>query len=184
MAVSRDLALIVMFSVVGFVFTILIGQIPQLITGIPGIGYVFTIVHSIIITVAVLMFKGRRWRILGQGILFTMLCSTLGRDASGIFVLIATILNVFILDVVFNSLYKSFRKGNKLVWWAILTQIYYWPAHSILILLISSLYIPINSLLETWFIPIMSIMLPIIIIEAIAGGFIGYKIYTRVEKTE
>jgi hypothetical protein len=28
----------------------------------------------------------------------------------------------------------------------------------------------------------MSVMLPIMIIEAIAGGYIGYKIYRRVEK--
>jgi hypothetical protein len=30
----------------------------------------------------------------------------------------------------------------------------------------------------------MSIMMPVIIVEAIAGGFIGYKIYRRVERVE
>jgi len=44
------------------------------------------------------------------------------------------------------------------------------------------MFYPLEWVLDNWFIPIMSVMLPVIIIEAIAGGYIGYKIFGRVEK--
>ena len=55
---SRDLALVIMFAVLSFVFQALIGQVPSLITGVLGIGYAFTIVYSIIQSVAYLMYGG------------------------------------------------------------------------------------------------------------------------------
>ena len=70
---SRDLALIIVFAVLNFVFMLLIGQVPELITGVPGIGYVFTIVYSILQTVSWPLYKGRRWRIFAQGLLFSLL---------------------------------------------------------------------------------------------------------------
>jgi hypothetical protein len=60
---SRDITLVIMFSVLELVFQALIGQVPGLITGIEGIGYAFTIFYSIIQSVAYLMYEGRRWRI-------------------------------------------------------------------------------------------------------------------------
>ena len=39
-------------------------------------------------------------------------------------------------------------------------------------------------MIEQWFIPIMSVMLPIMIIEAIAGGYLGYQIYLRAKKVK
>jgi len=45
-----------------------------------------------------------------------------------------------------------------------------------------SLFVPWEEVITTWFVPVMSVMLPIMIIEAIAGSYIGYKIYRRVEK--
>ena len=179
---SRDLALITVFAVLTFVFMLLIGQIPELVTGIPGISYVFTIVYAINQTVARLMYEGRRWRIFAQGLLLSLLgfsfILTWNRPLG-----MATILNAFIVDVVFNSVYGFFKQKNKLLWWAILSQVYYWPTHSLWIVVFGSLFFyPFEFIMEQWFIPIMSVMLPIMIIEGIAGGYIGYKIYRRVEK--
>ena len=178
---SRDLALIITFAVLNFVFGFMIGQVPRLITGIPGIGYAFTIVYSITITVSFLMYEGRRWRMFTQGLLFTLLSLSIAySDVLPAF--ISSTLCVFSLDVVFNSVYSHFKKKNRLVRWAIMGQVFYWTLSPLLILSALSLFYPLQGVLATWFIPVMSVMLPIMIIEAIAGGYIGYKIYRRVEK--
>jgi hypothetical protein len=180
MKTSRDLALIVMFAVLTFVFQALIGQVPALITGVPGIGYAFTIVYSIIQSVAFLMYEGRRWRIFAQGLLFSLIAfpfiPTFTPPAA-----MAAILNSFIVDVVFNSLYGYFKKENRLFWWILLTQVYHWATLPLWLLPFISLFAPIQEVIEIWFIPVMSVMLPIMIVEAIAGSYIGYKIYKRVE---
>jgi len=178
---SRDLAIIITFAVLNFVFGFMIGQVPRLITGIPGIGYAFTVVYSITITVSFLMYEGRRWRMFAQGLLFTLLSlSTAQSDALAL--AISSILCVFALDLIFNSVYVSFEKRDKLASWAIFGQVFYWTLSPFVILLTLSLFYPLQGVIATWFIPVMSIMLPVMIIEAFVGGYIGYKIYRRVEK--
>jgi hypothetical protein len=177
---TKDIALIIMFAVLSFIFQTLIGQIPNLITGIPGIGYVFTIIYSIIQSVTWLMYEGRRWRIFAQGLLMTLLVFSFIPEWTPP-VAMATILNMLIVELVFNSLYGSFNKKRKIFWWIIIAQIYYWSTHSTWILLFSSLYYPIGAVLANWFVPIMSIMLPIMIIESVIGASLGYKIYQRVK---
>ncbi|MFC1487434.1 hypothetical protein ACFLRN_07110 [Thermoproteota archaeon] len=178
---SRDLALVIMLAVLSFVFMTLIGQVPQLITGIPGIGYAFTIVYSITQTVGWLLFEGRRWRIFGLGSLFSLISLSLIQTWT-LPVAMATIVNSLIVDLIFNSLHESFERKNRLIWWVILAQGYYWATHSIWLLFLSLPFYPLEQILGNWFIPIMLVMLPVVIIEAIAGGFIGYKIFRRVEK--
>jgi len=180
---SRDLALIIVFAVLGFVFMALVAQIPVFITGIPEIHYASLIIYSILQTVSWLMYEGRRWRIFAQGLLFTLLSLSFipswGPPAA-----LATIINMLIVDVIFNSVYGFFKRKNLLILWAISVQVYYWTTHSLLILLILSslLMYPFEAVLENWYIPIFSVMLPVMIIEAIVGAYIGYKIYRRVEK--
>ena len=179
---SRDLALIIVFAILNLIFMALIGQVPELITGIPGIGYVFTIVYAINQTVFWLMYEGRRWRIFPQSLLFSFLAFPFIPTWNPSLAM-ATILSGFIVDVVFNSFHGVFEQKNKLLWWAILSQVYYWSTHSLWVVVFGSLFFyPFEFIMEQWFIPIMSVMLPIMIIEGIAGGYIGYKIYRRVEK--
>jgi hypothetical protein len=178
---SRDLATIITFAVLNFVFGFMIGQVPRLITGIPGIGYAFTVVYSVTIAVSFLMYEGRRWRMFAQGFLFTLLSLTTVQSdiLAGV---ISSTISVFALDLVFNSVYISFKKRGQLARWAIFGQVFYWTLSPFVILLTLSLFYPINGVITTWFIPVMSIMLPVMIIEAIVGGYMGYKIYRRVEK--
>ena len=98
MVSSRDLALVIMFASLSFVFMLLIGQIPQLITGIPGINYVFTIVYAINQSVARLMYEGRRWRISTQGVLVGLLIISF-IPSQPITVGMATIANTFIVKL-------------------------------------------------------------------------------------
>jgi len=183
---SKDLAVTIMFAVLGFVFLVLIAQVPYLITGLPGVGYIFNIFYNIIYSFSLLYYKGKRWLFLLQCIIFQLLTLVVpGSFAPGILVAkIPFLINVFILDVVFNSLYGFFRKKNNLVWWSVLGQVYFWTVQPFLILLFYSLFIFIEGISLEWFVPIMSTMLPIMIIEAVIGGYLGYRIYERIEKNQ
>ncbi|MFX1517948.1 MAG: hypothetical protein ACFFC6_16730 [Promethearchaeota archaeon] len=177
----KDLTLVIMFAVINFVFAALIGQVPRLITNIPGIGYIFNIFYSITITVALLFYKGRRWRFLMQAILFGFLTLFLAATPVALIGKISLILNALVLDVVFNSFYNYFSKRNKLLWWVILGQVYYWFTDSFWLVLVNLMFYPWEGVIATWYI-VMPFILPIMVIEAIAGGYIGYQIYQRVKK--
>ncbi|MGD9131799.1 MAG: hypothetical protein PVH73_09545 [Candidatus Bathyarchaeota archaeon] len=178
-----DLTLVIMFAVLNFVFAALIGQVPRLITGIPGIGYLFNVFYSITITIAMLFYQGRRWRFLMQGILFALLTLFLGATQDALLSKISLILNAFVLDLVFSTFYGSFQKKNKLVLWAILGQIYYWVTDSLWMILVFSLFYPWEGVIATWSI-IIPFILPLMVIEAIAGGYLGHRIYQRVNKIQ
>ena len=178
---SRDLALVIMFAVLNLVLMVLIGQIPELITGIPAIGYAFIIFHAITGSVALLIYEGRRWRIFTQGLLFSLIALLSIPIWSPTAALVA-ILTAFIIDVVFNSFYGFFKVKNKLLWWVILSQVCSFTTQPIWTLLFRAVFfVPFEAVLKNWFIPIILVVLPLIIIEAIAGGFIGYKIFKKVE---
>ena len=177
---SRDLALIAMFAAISFVFNVLIGQLPGLITGLAGMAYVFTIVYSIIQSVAYLMYGGRRWRIFAQALLLSLLYF-LFIPSWTLPVVMATITNMFIVDLIFNSLHGKFKKDNRLFRWILALQVYSWITHRFMMLAFLSLFVPMDAVLAL-FIPLTSVILPIIIVEAVAGSFIGYKIYGGVEK--
>ena len=171
-----------MFAVLNVVLMVLIGQVPELITGIPAIGYAFNIFYAITGSIALLMYEGRRWRIFTQSLLFNSLAIFLVRIYTPI-AAVVSILASFIMDVVFNSFYKSFRKRNKLIWWGILSQVYSHTTQPVWTLLFVSVFLaPFEAVLRTWFFPVIVVVLPVIIVEAIAGGYLGYKTYLRVAK--
>ena len=177
---TRDLTLVIFFAVVELVFQALIGQVPGLITGIEGIGYVFTIIYSIIQSVAYLMYEGRRWRIFAQGLLHALIAFPL-IPTFILPVALAAIVNTLIVDVIFNSFHERFKRANRLFGWILFVQVYYWTTQPLWLLPFLSLFVPMEEAVA-WFVPVMSVMLPIMIIEAVAGSYLGYKIYQRVEK--
>jgi hypothetical protein len=178
---TRDLTLVIFFAVVELVFQALIGQVPGLITGIEGIGYVFTIIYSIVQSVAYLMYEGRRWRIFAQGLLHALIAFPL-IPTFILPVALAAIVNTLIVDVIFNSLYGRFKGANKLFVWILVVQVYYWSTQPLWLVPIFSFFVPLEEFIVAWFVPVMSVMLPIMIIEAVVGSYLGYKIYQRVEK--
>ncbi len=181
---SRDITLIIVFSAIVLVFRYFIGQFVLMMSTItfPGFVFLLSVFFSVIQCVSFLMFKGRRWRFFALGVLSTLL----------FFIFInptfqanemAILMNYFIADVVFNSFYSSFDKKNKLLWLTIGFQLYYWIAYTFwLLLFATALFYPFESFFNNYFIPVFSLMLPVMIIEALAGSFIGYKIFGRVEK--
>ena len=179
---TRDLSLVIVFAVLNFVILLITNQITSLIPLNIGLSYVFTVLYAINASVAWLMYEGRRWRILAQAIIFNTLAAVF--VPSRVFVLsIAGIVHALTADLIFNSFYGYFRLQNKLLLWIILLQSFFWATSPLWALVfLASLVYPLENVLTIFFIPTMTIGLPIMIVEAIAGGFIGYKIYRRVEK--
>jgi hypothetical protein len=114
--------IISMFAVLSLVLMVSIGQIPELITGIPAIGYAFIIFHAITGSVALLIYEGRRWRIFTQGLLFSLIALLSIQIWTPTAALVA-ILTSFIIDVAFNSYYGIFKVKNKLFWGVIPSQV-------------------------------------------------------------
>lgn len=177
---SKDLALIIIFAVLNFTILLITDQITSLIYMI-GLSYVFTILYAINASVAWLMYEGRRWRILGQAILFNTLAS-LFVPSRAIVLGIAGILHALTADLIFNSFYGNFKSRDKLLWWIILLQIFFWATQPIWFLVfLAWLVYPLESVLKVFFIPTMTVGLPIMMVSAIAGAIIGYKVFRRVE---
>jgi hypothetical protein len=177
---GRDFTLVILFAVLIFIFRLLVDRGVGMIS-IPGFAYVLSMFFSVIYSLAFLMYKGRRWRLFFQALLSTLLYLAFINSAFRPTEM-ATLLNMFIVDVVFNSLYGLFERKNKLLWLTILFQVYFWATYSLwLLVFYSVLFYPFEAFLKNWFIPTMSIM-PVLIVEGLAGGFIGYQIYRRVKK--
>jgi hypothetical protein len=148
--------------------------------GIPGL---FTVLYATNQSVARLMYEGRRWRISTQGFLVGLLNMSFIPASTPFVVGMATIVNTLIVDLVFNSIHGSFKRKNRLSWWVILSLVYYYLTHSLWIVLFSSLFFyPFELVLLNWYIPLILVFLPIMIVQAIIGGFFGYHIYRRVKK--
>jgi hypothetical protein len=181
---SREIALVVVFAVLIVIFGLFIGRLAGMIQ-IPPFGastaYLLSIFYSIIHSLAFLMYKGKRWTLFSQAIISSLLTMALGAPISGI--PMATITNLFICDVIFNSYYGVFEQKKRLLWLTLSFQILYWATHAIWLLVYNSIFFySFEGLMEFWFIPIMLILIPIMVIEGVIGGYIGYKIYRRVEK--
>ena len=172
--------MIIIFAVLNFTIMLITNQITSVIYVI-GLSYVFTIFYAINASVAWLMYEGRRWRIIGQAILFNTLALLFipSRTIPGS---VAGIVHAFTADLIFNSFYGYFKSRNRLLWWIILLQIFFWATQPfwILIFLASFVY-PVENVITFFFIPTMTIGLPIMLISAIAGAIIGYRVFRRVE---
>ena len=179
---SRDFALIILIAVVTFVFTIFVGQLAWLFTGIPGSNMLFSIGYAILISFALLMFEGRRWRFFVHSILvvFLTLPTYLAGTPFDVVIRMPLIINAFHGDLLFNSIYGFFEKRNKLLWWAILIAVEYMLMNPFLGAMIWPLFYP-PEFVATMVSAIL-LLLPVIIIECVAGGYLGYKIYERVKK--
>ena len=177
---SRDIALVIITAVTVFVLSISVFQIPYLITGIHGIGYITTVGMALIISLTFLLFEGRRWRFLAHNTLVVILSiptSFLGVPFD-MFPRIVVVLAGIPADIILNTFYQRFSKSNKLLWWSILCCLEFFLVLPILQLLSFPLYFP-QSYIEA-FSNIVIFMSPWIIGGAIVGGYLGYKVYQRI----
>jgi hypothetical protein len=174
---SRDIALIITLAVTGFVYTALVFQIGFLFSGIPGSNYLFVIGQAIWNSIAFLLFEGKRWRLLFTITLFSLL--TMPTSAMGtpfnILPRIPLILNALQLDVIMNTVYPFFKRRNKLMLAAIVFSLENFIIDGILRLATYPVFY--SPEYASTFVGIFLMMLPVIIIESVAGGYLGFKIY-------
>lgn len=179
---SRDISLVILIAVFAVVYSVFVGQMAFLFTGIRGINYIFFIGHAIWASVAFLLFEGRRWRF---GLTATIVpILTLPTYLMGapfdLVPRIPAIMNAIFADLIINSLYASLTKRGKIRIWSILAAITF----SLGDVLFRTLTIPIfypPEIIPT-LLGILLLFSPVITIEAVTGGLIGYKIYQRVKK--
>lgn len=179
---TRELALVILFAVTAFVYQGSIGQLPLLITGIPGLGYFFVIGLKIIFGTAFLMFKGRRWRYSVFAVLFCLLLSFihLVLNPYYIFANIPTLITSFVTDIIFNSFYEKFQRQRQLKWLAMLQMTFV----SILDIFLRILLFPVLMPPEftITFTSVTLTLFPLILFYGILAGYIAFKIYSRVNK--
>ena len=176
---TKDLTTIIVMAVLQFVLTVLIAQMGTLITGIPGTNFLFTILLAIPITFSLLTYEGRRWRIFMQLALFVLLAipTRLGGPAFDPISRLGSLASALLIDILANSFYGKFKKRDKLLWWGVIFSGIYWcivPLFSTLTKIV--FYSP--DTVER-FVGIVSMLFPVIIAEALIGGYIGYQIYKR-----
>ena len=179
---SKDIAIVIIIAAVSFAYTVFVGQLGNLLTGIQGLNYLFIVGHAIFISFGFLMYEGRRWRLLLQGILAALLTLTTYLSGAPFDPLskIPMIATSFFGDLIFNSLYNFFKKRNRLIWSAILVAIGYVLMLPVFVTLNMSLFYRPQAL--TMYINVYLLLLPVTIIETIVGAVIGNMIYRRVRK--
>jgi hypothetical protein len=183
---SKDVAFIVFFSVLTFINFSTLVQFLVAAIPIPGIIYCIDIGGAIIFGVSFLMYEGRRWRVLAQGLLilaFGFYSSYGGNAAFYLITLFPWVLRLLIADVVFNSLYGRFKERGKLLWLSIMAVTFFFgvgPFLAVLFFWLFPVYFPASVL--TPILITITLALPVIIALSLTGGYLGFKIYKRVEK--
>ena len=178
---SKDISLIIFLAVVSFIYSLSIGQLGNLITGIIGLNYLFIAGHGIFISFGLLMYEGRRWRLFLQGAIVGLLF--IPTFAAGtpfdVIARVPVFVGNFFADAILNSIYNRFKKSDKLMWWGMLgamTAILLLPFFTIINMYL--FYPP--QLLES-FVYVVTLLFPVILIESAFGGYIGFKIYCRIK---
>ena len=179
---SKDLALVILITVASLIFTASVGQLAWLFSGVPGSNMAFTIGNSIIISLGLLLFKGRRWRFLLMQALFALLVIPTFLLGTPFDVLprLIILLHGIQGDIILNSFYGYFEKKGKLLWWSIFCSVEFFIVSPFLSILWFSIIFP--PAFVTTFTNTILILLPLSITESVAGGFIAHKIYQRIEK--
>ena len=181
---SRDIAVIIVLAVVSFLYSVFIGQLGNLFTGVLGFNYFFFWGHAILIAFGLLVYEGRRWRFFAQGIIVALL--TLPTYQSGLpFDIIARIpmvVNSFLIDILFNTGWRYFKKKNQLLLWIIISNIVWIVFIPFLLVLNMSIFYS-AQVLTTW-LNVYFMLFPLTFIEMVVGAYIGYKLFTRINSEE
>ena len=180
---SKDLTLIIVFAALGAVYTVFVHMANQ-ITGIAGSSFLFIIGYAVFISAQLLLFKGKRWRFLVSTIIFVMLIIPTSFAGAPFDVLarVPVVISAAILNITFNSLYGYFAKRNKLLLMTLIFAVAYNLASPSIGIVFNHVFYPpeyVAALANA-----VALMAPIIIIESLAGGYMGFKVYQRTKKVQ
>ena len=173
----------IILAVASFVYTVFVGQLGNMVTGILGFNYFFVIGHAVIISLSLLIYQGRRWRFFLQTVIVALL--TLPTFMTGQpFDLLSkwpSIVGAFLVDLIFNSIYSYFINRKQIFLWAFLSVFTFF--------LIVPLFAAVNMLLFyapqvfTTYISVYLLLFPVTIVELLIGSFLGKQTYIRINKT-
>ena len=90
------------------------------------------------------------------------------------------VIGAFFSDLIFNSFYKIFQRREKLVWWAILVAVLFLIITPIFMALTRLFFYPPEAF--ALYVNVYLLLFPVTMAEAIAGGYIAYRIFDRVKK--
>lgn len=180
---SKDIALILLLAVLSFVYSILIAQLPTLIVGVVGLNYIFIFGYGIFISLSFLIYKGKRWRFGFQTALLALLMIPTFAMGTPFDVLarLPLVIVGFLSDFIFNSIYDYFCTKKRLKYWAILATLFTIGINPFLAVLNMVLFYP--PIVLGSFIQVVSLLSPVIVIEALIGGYIGFVLFNKVKKT-
>ena len=172
-----------MISVASFLYAFFVRQTAFLLTGILGITYILSIGHSILYSLALLLYDGKRWLILFQGSLITFLVvPTLSVGGSlSLLSSLPLMINAIQGDILSTTVYGLFKRRNQLKLWTTLMTTEFCLLSPFLNIITYYLFYPPEVV--TSYIAIIQIMLPIIILESVVGAVIGYQVFERVKTT-
>jgi hypothetical protein len=181
---SKDLALIIILASTSFVYSILLVQLPNLITGIVGLNYFFIFGHGIIISLSFLIYNGKRWRFALQSTLLSLLLIPTFAMGTPFDVLarMPMLLAGLLEDLIFNSFHQVFKTNNKLMWWGIFVALFGVSLNLALTFLNMHLFYSPEALSS--FVSVVTLLSPVIILESAIGGYIGYKVFERVTQSK
>jgi hypothetical protein len=167
-------------AVLGIVSTALLVQMASLFSGIQGANYIFTIVMAIQTAFSLCLYEGRRWRLFAQNAILNLLIipTHLGGPPFSLtkFHLITT---AFVVDFVFNSFYKTFRNQKKVKLWSVIGTLTFYLIMPFFSLIIRSVFYSPEAV--ALFFEVILLLSPVIIVESIAGGYVGYHIFLRLK---
>jgi hypothetical protein len=180
---SKDLALIIILAATSFVYSILLVQLPNLITGVVGLNYFFIFGHGIIISLSFLIYNGKRWRFAFQSTLLSLLLiPTFSMGAPfDVLARMPMLLAGFLEDLIFNSFHQIFKTNNKLMWWGIFVALFGVLLNLALTFLNMYLFYSPEALAS--FVTVITLLSPVVIVESVIGGYIGYEVFERIKKT-
>ncbi len=177
-----DICYIICLSSLSVVVTFVIGQAPTMLSGVPGANYIFTVMYAVLTSFALLIYEGRRWSFFIQTTVFTLLIipTHFGGVAFDITSKLHFMVTSFFIDLLFNSMYNGFKKLNKLHVWAVLGAVTFWSMNPLWGIIIKSTFFYPQDYIAT-LAHVGLVLFPLIVIEAIVGGWIGYKTFARVK---
>jgi hypothetical protein len=178
---SKDLGLVTVLAALGFVTAASILQMGYVFTGIRGLNYIFIIFLAIQTGFALLIYEGRRWRFFVQMTIFTLLIipTNLGGPAFDLIGKTAYMIAAFFTDLITNTVYPLFKRLNKDNYWSVFNGFLYWSLQVVTgIMIMSVFYAPIAGA----YISLVLFLAPLIMIEAVIGSYLGYKIFSRIDR--
>jgi hypothetical protein len=179
---SRDLALVTILASLCFVSAAAIAQLGYLITGINGIGYVYTIILATQTSLALLIYEGRRWRFLAQMTLFTLLTipTPIGGAPFDALGKLSYVITALLTDILSNSIHPLFNRAQRLLYWSIFNGLFFWILKPFISIITFNLFYAPEFAVT--FSSVVVILLPVIIAQSSAGGYLGFEIYRRLNK--